>query len=69
MVIIGINGKEEVRGPKGELYKPGILGITQLLEIYKYHSEKKNFKDEKLLEEYPSEIPFSWEYSKLTSWF
>lgn len=69
MVIIGINGKEEVRGPKGELYKPGILGITQLLEIYKYHSEKKNFKDEKLLEEYPSEIPFNWEYSKLTSWF
>lgn len=69
MVVIGINGKDEIRGPKGELYKPGILGIAQLLEIYKYHSSKGNFKDEKILEDNPQEIPFGWEYSKLTSWF
>lgn len=69
MVTIGLLGKEEIRTAKDELVKPGILGINQLIKIYKYHKEKGNFKEENLLEKYPSEIPFGYGFSKLTSWF
>lgn len=69
MVSVGLVGKPEIKNQKGEIIKPGVLGITQLMEIYKYHTEKKDFKNEKILEDFVEDIPFGWDYSKTSIWF
>lgn len=62
----GMVGVPEIRNKEGRILKPAILGVQQMLNIYKYHSERNDFKNEKILADYPEEIPFDWDFSKFT---